>query len=681
MSGLVSLFSGNVNAQTPCKGALVVNEFSNGARGNQEFVEIIVGSCGTCVESTVDISHWIIDDNNGIFTTNPAVAGSNLGISGGHLRLTNDAFWKNFSRGYMIVLFNGVDFKQSNPDFVAATAPGVVGPTGTGYYQNGSAIFIAVGLSRLVERKTTLPIVGGTSTSANYCDANLYTVDSFAWNTIGIRNGRLGDGIQVRCPGCTSGLGEPSFYHGASYGDTTFHVSNPSFLDGAHVAFAAGDTIGGTGRSFQFSIGTNPGADAGWVFVDTTLESPGISNSDDNQLFQDLVSEGSISFNCCPEPVIDTTPAKGSLIITEVSNGPSGSCEYVELLVAACGGSSADSVDIRGWIIDDNSGNFNTTRTCITGVGISSGHLRFAYNDVWKKVPVGSVIVIFNGAENCYNFVDDTADNNHNGVYFIKAGSNPYVERTTTKPSTTDCGYCRGVYAVGTTANSWNTVGLGNDKDAMQVRCPGCTDEIPGGAEFYHGFGYGSGFSGFAAGTSDLGGAYITGSGATRTYEFFQGNQPGVSANWRSVTAAAAGTGTNTTAGVVFAAFKDSVVAGLYNFPCCGSLGKAGASSTPFDNGTTSTGLIKNEVKQGSAAMYPNPAGDLLNIDINRAAAFEVTIVDLMGKVVYKNTYAATQGTTTLKLDMSGLSNGVYIYNITSLGNEEALSGRLMIKK
>ncbi len=43
------------------------------------------------------------------------------------------------------------------------------------------------------------------------------------------------------------------------------------------------------------------------------------------------------------------------LIINELSQGPSGNKEYVELLVTGtptCGG--ANTVDLRGWIIDDN---------------------------------------------------------------------------------------------------------------------------------------------------------------------------------------------------------------------------------------------------------------------------------------------------------------------------------------
>ena len=53
-----------------------------------------------------------------------------------------------------------------------------------------------------------------------------------------------------------------------------------------------------------------------------------------------------------------------TLIINEVSNGPTGNQEFVELVVANasplydCGANTPSCIDIRGWIFDDNSGSF-----------------------------------------------------------------------------------------------------------------------------------------------------------------------------------------------------------------------------------------------------------------------------------------------------------------------------------
>jgi hypothetical protein len=51
-----------------------------------------------------------------------------------------------------------------------------------------------------------------------------------------------------------------------------------------------------------------------------------------------------------------------TLIMNEVSNGPAGNQEYVELVVVSnavtytCTNLTPPCIDIRGWIFDDNSG-------------------------------------------------------------------------------------------------------------------------------------------------------------------------------------------------------------------------------------------------------------------------------------------------------------------------------------
>ena len=208
-----------------------------------------------------------------------------------------------------------------------------------------------------------------------------------------------------------------------------------------------------------------------------------------------------------PPPPPPETP-KGTLVITEFSNGPSqangsasGECEYVELYVTKCAlYPDATEVDIRGWLIDDNAGNFNSSG-CTTGVGITTGHLRFVDHATWASVPVGTVIVVFNGADNCYNFTSN--ETGSGGQYFINVGSSTLIERTTTQPSTTGCDYCGAAYAA-PGSNPWNTIALGNTADAIQVRCPDCPASEAG---FFHGVGYGSSFGGVNAGTNDLGGA------------------------------------------------------------------------------------------------------------------------------------------------------------------------------
>mgnify|MGYP003985086357 FL=1 len=98
-----------------------------------------------------------------------------------------------------------------------------------------------------------------------------------------------------------------------------------------------------------------------------------------------------------------------TLIMNEVSQGESGGQEYVEFVVVDstavynCTGSDPPCIDIRGWIIDDNSGYHGTT-------GIASGACRFSNDLLWSCVPLGTIIVVYNDSDpNALNFVNKSA--------------------------------------------------------------------------------------------------------------------------------------------------------------------------------------------------------------------------------------------------------------------------------
>ena len=86
-----------------------------------------------------------------------------------------------------------------------------------------------------------------------------------------------------------------------------------------------------------------------------------------------------------------------TLIMNEVSQGVSGNMEYVEFVVADtaaiydCGLTIPPSIDIRGWIFDDNSGYHGTG-------GVAAGAIRFSFNSLWAAVPMGTIILIYNDA-------------------------------------------------------------------------------------------------------------------------------------------------------------------------------------------------------------------------------------------------------------------------------------------
>lgn len=92
---------------------LIINEFSNGPAGAQEYLEFIVVddnafyNCGNTTPPCVDIRGWIIDDNNGYHGAG--------GVAGGCNRFSNDPFWQCVPLGTIIVVYNNVEPNTSLP--------------------------------------------------------------------------------------------------------------------------------------------------------------------------------------------------------------------------------------------------------------------------------------------------------------------------------------------------------------------------------------------------------------------------------------------------------------------------------------------------------------------------------------------------------------------------------------
>lgn len=671
----ISLFSLASTAQAD-KGVLLLNEFSNGANGNKEWAELIVANNSTGTLSNVDITGWLFDDNNGVF--NGATV-SGAGISPGHLRFADSSIWESVKIGTYIVLFNGADtseFDQTNPAFVNAFTD----PNGVYAYDNGSDsvfVFVAVGVSPYIVYKTTTPIVG-TVNKSGYCSQDAYTLNNNAWNGVSLRNGDslLGDGFQVRCPGCIDNPNfsdEPGFYHGVSYSAQNSHVTTTVGEQGPHIVV---DSNGGIARAFEFFQGTSIssiGADVNWRYIDYSNATPGFENNGgDNLDFRNNVIDRTNKYPICFEFVPDTTPVKGVLVVTEWSNGPSGNCEYIELLVATCGADAVTTeVDIRGWVVDDNNGVFGSG----TGKGITTGHAKFANLDTLKKVPVGTVIVLFNGADNCYNFVVDQ-DYSDSTLVLQIAGSGPTAFVVTNKsasgvsvkPTTTDSTYCLAAYEA--SAIDWNgRISFGNTADGVQVRCPECEPV------FYHGASYGTALVARAQTPKDLGGPKLaTGSQGGKTFILSQGGcNVGTAGNWTIATAATAGS-TPATAGVVDTAVYNPIITNRScNFPCCEAPG--GSKMGSIDGAEFNAEELGFVV--GNA--YPNPASTALSIDINSDEDFTLTFVDITGRVVYTNNYAATKSLSTITVNLSDFATGTYFYNVVSDSNNH--TGRVVISR
>jgi gliding motility-associated-like protein len=203
-----------------------------------------------------------------------------------------------------------------------------------------------------------------------------------------------------------------------------------------------------------------------------------------------------------------------TLIINEVSNGPAGSQEYVEFVVVDvsatydCTGSAPPCVDIRGWIYDDNSGYHGTS-------GIASGCARFTNDPLWSCVPVGTIILLYNGLDPNPDIpADDVSLLDGNCVLSVSLENPQFFEFTETTPGDIVCSYPAAGWGTDPSPN-WSNVAMANGGDcARLVDLNGC--------EVFS-LCYG------AANLNPL--IYFTGVGNDDVW-FFNGGDPAVQANW-----------------------------------------------------------------------------------------------------------------------------------------------------
>ncbi|MCH2230990.1 MAG: lamin tail domain-containing protein [Crocinitomicaceae bacterium] len=215
-----------------------------------------------------------------------------------------------------------------------------------------------------------------------------------------------------------------------------------------------------------------------------------------------------------------TLPSSEGLIINEWSNGPSGNKEYYEFVVA---GQCGATVDIRGYILDDNNGTFTTPASYSgTSSGIAPGHFRFSNSTQWGAIPVGSLIVIYNNNDiNPDLPAPDPTDANNDSLYVVPH-DNPLFERCLSYPasSSPDSVYIPCTYAT-SPLTGWGALSLRNSGDAIQVRHPD--------GSYYHGVSYGG--SEMSGGPNNL--KQFTGSGSNTVGWFNSGDFFDIG-NWSS---------------------------------------------------------------------------------------------------------------------------------------------------
>lgn len=162
-----------------------------------------------------------------------------------------------------------------------------------------------------------------------------------------------------------------------------------------------------------------------------------------------------------------------TLIMNEVSNGPSGSQEYVEFVVVSntaiynCSSSTPPCIDIRGWIFDDNSGYHGPS-------GVAAGAIRFSQNSIWACVPLGSIILLYNDADknSAITLADDLSMTDGNCRIIAPISNTSLFERNTSTPGAAACSYPSTGWVAG---GSWSFTALANTSDCARiVNLAGC---------------------------------------------------------------------------------------------------------------------------------------------------------------------------------------------------------------
>ncbi len=302
---------------------LVVNEVSQGTCCARDYVELVVvgDSC-----ETVDLRHWVIDDNNGDFVEcagpgNGAIR--NVGITNGHVRFTDDDIWAAVPVGTIILIYSWdpnsedlqadidgleVDYEDDNCDMVR-----VLPLNASNIYMERSADFPSEPSTSECPASLTCP--NGGDGNPDYTGATYLPLTNRSFDAA---RGEIGfnisaDACQVRRP-------DYSYFHGFSWGQTIMDCIAGPPLDGGPDQLHITD-IGSTGRVYYLrntndtDYRDNSNFTVGMALLRQT---PGRPNSCDNANWIASIRrpelDDKILGKRCDNPVIDTTFCLGDTI-------------------------------------------------------------------------------------------------------------------------------------------------------------------------------------------------------------------------------------------------------------------------------------------------------------------------------------------------------------------------------
>ncbi|MEP3226830.1 MAG: hypothetical protein ABJO01_12710 [Parasphingorhabdus sp.] len=239
------------------------------------------------------------------------------------------------------------------------------------------------------------------------------------------------------------------------------------------------------------------------------------------------------------------------LIVNEASNGTSGTKEFYEFIVVGDAASPTASVNLDGWILDDNNGEWEGSTS---GVGIAPGYARFdASSDLancagLSAIAPGSIIVVYNDSDPNSNLpADDANDANGDGVYILQARGS-CIKTCAGPPSTASAAYSSCTVVA---TPSYAPLALRNTGDVAQSRAAD--------GSLFHGFTYGDITTPYPTGSFRIGSS----SGSATSFVFACGNWQDES-NFSRVSASVDTPGApNNAANVIF---RQKISAGQFNY-------------------------------------------------------------------------------------------------------------------
>ncbi|MCB9233384.1 MAG: T9SS type A sorting domain-containing protein [Bacteroidia bacterium] len=426
-------------------------------------------------------------------------------------------------------------------------------------------------------------------------------------------------------------------------------------------------------------------------------------------------------------------PAQGA-IVNEFSNGTTGSQEYFELVVIGPAGSeNCGPVDLRGFAVDDNNGDFSGG--AISGAGIASGHIRFSPTGPWGAIPTGAILLIYNSGDKnpAITLADDPLDTSpHDSVYVIPDNFSG-LEGCTTTPNSSSASYTPCTFGT----PSWLSIGLRNAGDAAQVR--------DASMNFFHGLSFGN-----SPMTGGPLGINIPGAGGGMVYSLTNsaGDNYLDPTNFGVADASVVGTQTpgraNTANNLAWinsltldcllpvsyaeelsgepgaheirlfwetateTNSREFVVErsqlALRDFEPIARISASGNSTanlayevTDFfpkagpnfyrlrqidlDGRESFSKAIAVEFETSSLDLeqiFPNPTQSQLNLVLNATRDFDFRIMDLNGREVFTRTFNNPNGRTQLNLELGHLVSGLYIWEVKN--TQDRLQGKLVIR-